>query len=381
MLAQSTQGDLPVSPKVRGEESDRRSSLNQTAVPSPLRAGGKDGDLKAGKGTAGMGIFETRGVASESKDFSLIALFSTLGGSLLLSSGDLLSMYLSIELQSFGCAPYEACVIRGVNLYSIHSVKLAVSNRNVTDHGFSPYYCLITNNIGIAENKYEDLNILPYLEVIISGGSHGQDNKSDTYKGGQGCLCILSRISRYIYGNLKAFDSSPNVRGSQETIPYFNKKRNYAQRPKTTLRNRETINTLQLRDLTASDLIKNRLLRGRSLHTSRANFVKGDSQKSLSSISIISDSKDTDNLNPTLPLAGLKERKGSKSIISVSMKANLEINKYMRKDQTYNGLINIIADPIFLWACYDSIKSKRGNMSTYGQRGLTPETLDGKKWK
>jgi len=59
------------------------------------------------------------------------------------------------------------------------------------------------------------------------------------------------------------------------------------------------------------------------------------------------------------------------------MKANLEINKYMRKDQTYNGLINIIADPIFLWACDDSIKSKRGNMS----RGITPETLDGKKWK
>jgi hypothetical protein len=49
----------------------------------------------------------------------------------------------------------------------------------------------------------------------------------------------------------------------------------------------------------------------------------------------------------------------------------------MRKDQTYNGLINIIADPIFLWACYESIKSKRGNMS----RGITPETLDGKKWK
>ncbi len=38
----------------------------------------------------------------ESKEYSLIALFSILGGSFLLSSGDLLSMYLSIELQSFG---------------------------------------------------------------------------------------------------------------------------------------------------------------------------------------------------------------------------------------------------------------------------------------
>ena len=38
----------------------------------------------------------------ESKEYSLISLFSILGGSFLLSSGDLLSMYLSIELQSFG---------------------------------------------------------------------------------------------------------------------------------------------------------------------------------------------------------------------------------------------------------------------------------------
>jgi len=38
----------------------------------------------------------------ESKEYSLIALFSILGASFLLSSGDLLSMYLSIELQSFG---------------------------------------------------------------------------------------------------------------------------------------------------------------------------------------------------------------------------------------------------------------------------------------
>jgi NADH-ubiquinone oxidoreductase chain 2 len=37
-----------------------------------------------------------------SSDYSLIVLFSTLGSSLILSSSDLVSMYLSIELQSFG---------------------------------------------------------------------------------------------------------------------------------------------------------------------------------------------------------------------------------------------------------------------------------------
>ena len=41
-------------------------------------------------------------LANLSDQYSLIILFSTLGSSLLLSSSDLLSMYLSIELQSFG---------------------------------------------------------------------------------------------------------------------------------------------------------------------------------------------------------------------------------------------------------------------------------------
>jgi NADH-ubiquinone oxidoreductase chain 2 len=42
------------------------------------------------------------GTSSEARDYSLISLFSVLGSSFLISSGDLLSMYLSIELQSFG---------------------------------------------------------------------------------------------------------------------------------------------------------------------------------------------------------------------------------------------------------------------------------------
>src|SRR4030081_969473 len=41
-------------------------------------------------------------VNSYSTDYSLIVLFSTLGSCLLISCSDLISMYLSIELQSFG---------------------------------------------------------------------------------------------------------------------------------------------------------------------------------------------------------------------------------------------------------------------------------------
>ena len=57
-------------------------------------------------GDAGKGLEKFTFLPSISgplvKEYSLIVLFSTLGSSLLLSSGNLLSMYLSIELQSFG---------------------------------------------------------------------------------------------------------------------------------------------------------------------------------------------------------------------------------------------------------------------------------------
>ena len=47
-------------------------------------------------------IIHTEVLAGLGDKYSLIILFSTLGSSLLLSSSDLFSMYLSIELQSFG---------------------------------------------------------------------------------------------------------------------------------------------------------------------------------------------------------------------------------------------------------------------------------------
>lgn len=43
-----------------------------------------------------------KNISSRARDYSLIVIFSTLGSSLLISSSDLVSMYLSIELQSFG---------------------------------------------------------------------------------------------------------------------------------------------------------------------------------------------------------------------------------------------------------------------------------------
>nr|YP_009912183.1 NADH dehydrogenase subunit 2 [Dictyophora indusiata]QLD96620.1 NADH dehydrogenase subunit 2 [Dictyophora indusiata] len=49
-----------------------------------------------------INYINTISISKESRDYSLIALFSILGSSFLISSADLLSMYLSLELQSFG---------------------------------------------------------------------------------------------------------------------------------------------------------------------------------------------------------------------------------------------------------------------------------------
>ena len=64
---------------------------------------------------------------SYSTDYSIIVLFSILGSSLLISSFDLISVYLSIELQSFGCAPGEASVEEVCNLIIISLISYTLS--------------------------------------------------------------------------------------------------------------------------------------------------------------------------------------------------------------------------------------------------------------
>lgn len=49
------------------------------------------------------------------------------------------------------------------------------------------------------------------------------------------------------------------------------------------------------------------------------------------------------------------------------------MDRCLKGDNKYNGLIKILASSEFLQACYNLIKSKPGNKS----KGITPETLDG----
>ena len=82
--------------------------------------------------------------------------------------------------------------------------------------------------------------------------------------------------------------------------------------------------------------------------------AKESSRKSLTQSNHDSNVKDTESLNLT---------KGSESPMSVSSWVQNELIKYKSKNNVYNGIINIMANPLFLQACYFEIKSKPGNKS------------------
>lgn len=203
---------------------------------------------------------------------------------------------------------------------------------------------------------------LPHLEICPSGDSHGQDNEFDTHRVAQLGPYVLSRISRHSKGNPNVNISSPYNINCQKPFAHSRIEDYIAQSPKTIKLN---ASALQPRDLTASkydSCLQSYLQRRRSFRSS--GVAKENSQKSLPLITHVSNTKGAEDLNL---------EKGSESITSVSMWAKKEVNKYIRKDNMYNGLINIISNPLFLQGCYNEIKSKPGNMS----KGTNPETLDG----
>nr|YP_009517259.1 NADH dehydrogenase subunit 2 [Tephrocybe rancida]YP_009517276.1 NADH dehydrogenase subunit 2 [Tephrocybe rancida]AYE93165.1 NADH dehydrogenase subunit 2 [Tephrocybe rancida]AYE93166.1 NADH dehydrogenase subunit 2 [Tephrocybe rancida] len=79
------------------KEESKKESFSSIRTPS-------EGGLLLRRGTTGAGanLFSSNKGLGEAPDYCLIVLFSTLGSCLLVSSSDLVSMYLSIELQSFG---------------------------------------------------------------------------------------------------------------------------------------------------------------------------------------------------------------------------------------------------------------------------------------
>lgn len=210
----------------------------------------------------------------------------------------------------------------------------------------------------IADHNSKDKRRLPFSDIFVSGGSHGQVNKFDTYKAAQLGLNVLSRISRHLIGKINAFVGSPYYNCCQNPYAYFNIEDENAQSPKTTNPNRYTP---QPRDLTAYEY-NLYLLRGQSFHSS--STTKASSRKSLFAPDRDFNTKDKNSLN--LKTDSEFQRSVDSRIID-------ELNKYMSKNGKYNGIINILANPYFLQECYLLIRSKPGNMSL----GTNEETLDG----
>ena len=161
---------------------------------------------------------------------------------------------------------------------------------------------------------------------------------------------------RHIKGTLNVIIGSPYDDNCQKPFTHFSIEDRNAQSPKTTNLN---ASVLQPRDLTAYVSNMN-ITRRRSFHSKN---LKESSWKIPLNDAHDSDTKDADELNP----------KGSKSITSISSWANKEVDKCLKGNGTYNGLIRIISDPQFLQGCYNEIKSKPGNMT----KGTDNSTLDG----
>jgi hypothetical protein len=109
--------------------------------------------------------------------------------------------------------------------------------------------------------------------------------------------------------------------------------------------------------------------RRRSFHSSARSCAKGIQPKSSPPNRPISDEKS--RRGPQAP------KRASKPI-TIGMWAKEEVSKCLRNPDRglYHGLINIISNPHFLWACYETIRGKPGNMT----KVISNETLDGIKW-
>lgn len=275
-----------------------------------------------------------------------------------MSTNDFISIFLSIELQSYGCAPGEVDIAE-ILILSLISTLSDIFGPPIG--GYPPR--VITQSLAnyvlcwIADHKRIRRIGLPLSEMLPSGDSHGQDNEFDTYRAAQLGLGVLSRISRHLKGSSMSLLVDHIAMIAKHPFAYFSLEDKRAQNPKTII----NANARQPRDLTAYGY-NIYLMRGRSFHSSFA--AKGNSRKPSSPKVHDSNTEGAKKLNLG---------KGSNLITSVSSWAKHEVNLLLKGDGTYNGLIRILSNPLFLQACYLEIKSKPGNMS----KGTDDTTLDG----
>lgn len=166
-----------------------------------------------------------------------------------MSTNDFISIFLSIELQSYGCAPGEV---------DIAEILISTIISTLSDIFGPPIYGgylprVITQSPAnndlcwIADHKRLRRTGLPLSEMYPSGDSHGQDNEFDTYRVAQLGLDVLSRISRHLKGYSMSLLVVHIVMIAKNPFAYFSIEDQRAQSPKTII----NASVQQPRDLTA----------------------------------------------------------------------------------------------------------------------------------
>lgn len=213
-------------------------------------------------------------------EYPLILLFIVSGAIFLISTSDLVSIFLSIELQSYGCAPGEAYAGEILNVFCNTSILSDIFGL-LCYRRYSPRVITIgnANNMpsGIADYKKINQKGLPSLEVYRSGDSHGQDNEFDTCRVAQLGLEVLSRISGLLKGTINVLVGRPYGEDCQKPFAYLSIEDTNARNPKTIKSN---ASITQPRDPTAYGY-NLYLLRGRSIHSSSRKTKESNRTPSL----------------------------------------------------------------------------------------------------
>jgi len=210
---------------------------------------------------------------------------------------------------------------------------------------------------------------LPSRETIVSRNSQVEVNKPVTYKRLYNADNILRKIHRYYSSIAWCHDNgSLSRQKARRSSPTGSFKLKCEQAAKTI----GTLNTTQcqLRDSTASTIIKIKFfeMRKRNFHSSVCIYAKGSSLNPLT--------LETSDSNNNKPVSKVEASKKVAKRVGVTTIVMQKLEQYKKPEQKYYNLIDIIADPYFLVACYEEIAKKKSNM-TPGSDGIT---LDGLNW-
>ena len=229
--------------------------------------------------------------------------------------------------------------------------------------------CQLANNYwyGIADGQWIVRTCLPSVAYDLRVSTKAVNYKDDY------TLCqdqmephILSRIYRYVFGNIR--DNLNHLKTVSKAVGdiisaycflltkwHSNEETQIVQTTKGTAHDTPSVKNEQIKgtgDLTASGGSNNEPKRRRNCH-SNSNKVKDNS------------------LQPLLGANKISNKASNEDILRRVV--GKQLDEYINDNKQYNGIIRIIANPEFLIECYKLIKRKPGNMS----KGTKPETLDG----